>query len=319
MVSCIVADEPACTTVYEVLRLQIGASDGCVRRAKHVPQGILVDGESTYVNAPVAVGQQVAMAIDGPGLSGSTTGLQPEYEPVSMLFADEDLLVVDKPAGVVMYPSPGHSAGTLANRLVGWMRGNGLAGGLQAVHRLDRETSGVAVFARNSFAKDQLQRQLHSGAFAREYLAVCCGAPSSQQGEIAAPLGKLSSSPNVYGVVQDGKPSLTRYEVLSTWRLPETALPEGEGPEGNGEELSLVKLQLETGRTHQIRIHMAHIGHPLVGDAAYGMPSSLIDRAALHSWRLRVTHPVTREKVSIKAPLPPDIKRLLEGCTIPLP
>ena len=299
MVSCIVDAAFDGMRVYDVLRVQLGASDGSVRRAKHVPEGLLLDGKPTWTKARVQTGQELSLVIDAPGMAGSSTDLVPEQGEVQVAYADDDVLVVEKPAGLVMYPSPGHSNGTLANRVAGWLRDQGRQCGLHAVHRLDRETSGLVVFALNSYVKDRVQDQLHTDAFAREYRAVCVGWPAADAGSIDAPLGKLSTSPNVFGVLPDGKPALTHYEVLCR----------GKGPQR--QPRALVGVRLETGRTHQIRIHLAHIGHPLVGDAAYGRASADIDRAALHSAHLAFTQPVTGKHLQLDAPMPPDMRALL--------
>ena len=296
--SCIVDAAHDGMPAYDVLRSQIGASDGSVRRAKHVEGGMLLDGVPAWARDTVREGQKLELAIAGPGLPGSHTELPAEHGPVSVVYADEDVVVLDKPAGLVMYPGPGHAEGTLANRLAGWLERQGMQAGVQAVHRLDAGTSGLVLFALHSFAKERLSAQLHTEDFARAYLAVCMGCPQPATGGIEVPLGKLSSHPNVYGVVADGKPAHTDYQVLAS------------GPGAGGAPLSLVALQLQTGRTHQIRIHMAHIGHPLVGDDAYGRPSPLIARPALHSARLSFTHPVTRERLTFESALPQDMRAL---------
>lgn len=285
--------------VYDVLRGQLGASDGCVRRAKHVAGGLRLDGEPVRANAHVKAGQRVELAIDAPGMPGSSTDMAPETGGVRIVHADADVLVVEKPAGLVMYPSPGHPDGTLANRLAGWMAQHGKQSGLHAVHRLDAGTSGLVAFARNSYAKERLQASLHTDALARGYLAVCEGCPGSPEGTVDAPLSKLSTRPNVYGVVPGGKPAITHYQVIRRFQNPA------------GETLSLVDLRLETGRTHQIRIHMAHIGCPLAGDVAYGKASSLIARPALHAARLSFVHPLTGGRLEFESPLPADMAALL--------
>ena len=296
-ISGIVADGRDGARVYDVLRGQMGLSDGCVRRAKHIEGGILLDGQPTWANARVKAGQRLELAYDAPGLPGSATDIAPEPGPVQVVYADDDLVVVDKPAGLVMYPGPSHAAGTLANRLAGWLQDRGRRCGLQAVHRLDAGTSGLVAFALHSFAKERLQVQLH-GEFTREYLAVCEGVPDPPAGVVDVPLGRVSRSPNVFGVMPDGKPSVTRYEVLRV---------------SGGEDgaRALLSLRLETGRTHQIRIHLAHIGHPLVGDATYGRASGDIAWPALHSHRIAFIHPVTGVSLAFEQPLPPDMSALL--------
>ena len=346
MISHTVGDVPPETTLYQVLRGDMGVSDASVRRAKHVPGGILLDGRPAWVNVPVQAGQVVELVVDSPDLAGSTTDIAPEEASVELLYADDDIAVVDKPAGLVMYPSPGHPDGTLANRLAGWLQRKGRSCGLHAVHRLDRGTSGAVVFAFNSFSKERLQAQLHTDAFVREYLAICEGVPAKARGWVEAPIGVLSRRPNIYGVSPDGKPARTHYEVVGAWRTPQvrhvrasvrasggaagegapadadaskpTCLVGAPGVQSGG--LSLVKLKLETGRTHQIRIHMAHIGCPLLGDGAYGSPSRLISRPALHSRHLALRHPVTGRTLEFDSGLPPDMSQLigLAGWEIPV-
>lgn len=298
MVSAEVNDAYDGLRVYDVLRAQMGLSDGCIRRAKRVEGGILLDGAPVFTNRRVETGQKVSLAFDGPGVPGSTTDLAPEAGSLQVLHADDDLLVVDKPAGLVMYPSPGHDGNTLANRVSGWLAARNRRCGIHAAHRLDRDTSGLAVFALNSLAKDRLQEQLHTGSFEREYLALCLGRPEPAEGSVEAPMGLLSRHPNVYGVASDGKPARTRYWAIGSWSV-------------QGTEITAVRLRLDTGRTHQIRIHLAHIGHPLLGDAAYGSASPLMARAALHSWRLRLVHPLSGERLQLECAPPADLQRLM--------
>ena len=299
MVSCIVDGAHDGARVYDVLRMQLGVSDGCVRRAKHVPGGIQLDGAPERANAPVCAGQQVALAIDAPGMPGSFTDMAPQEGPMEAVYCDDDVLVVDKPAGLVIYPSPGHPDGTLANRVVAWLLAQGRRCGVHAVQRLDAGTSGLVVFALHSFAKERMAAQLHTEAFVREYVAVCEGWLEPDAGFVDVPVGLLSCSPNVFGATPEGKPAVTRFQVVERGRTPA------------GEPCSLVRLRLETGRTHQIRIHMAHVGHPLLGDDAYGRASGFIARPALHSQRVSFAHPVTGERVSCEAPLPRDIAALM--------
>ena len=301
-VSCIVDAAHDGLRVYDVLRGQMGISDGCVRRAKHLEGGILLDGEPAYANEHVKAGSRVALAIDAPGIPGSSTDITPEHAFVSIVYADDDLLVVDKPAGLVMYPSPSHSDGTLANRLAGWLAEQGRCVGLHAVHRLDAGTSGLVVFALHSFAKERLQEQLHTGAFEREYRAICAGVPNPAAGTIDAPIDKLTRNPNTFGVTPDGKRAVTCYEVLE--------MRAGSAADAQ-DACSLVRVKLQTGRTHQIRIHLAHVGNPLVGDATYGSPSDRIGRPALHSFRLALVHPVTGARIALEAPMPADMQALL--------
>ncbi len=297
--NCVV--DAACdgARVYDALRCQLRVSDGCVRRAKHVAGGILRNGEATWTNDRVQVGDVLAFAFDGPDFPGSSSDLASDFIGISVVYADDDLLVLEKPAGIVMYPSPGHAADSLANRVRGWLMAQGRTAGIQAVHRLDRDTSGLALFAFNSFAKERLQTQLHGESFVREYDAFCEGWPEQEEGVVEAPIGCIGVKPKRWGITPEGKPATTHYRVVER----------GEAPDGA--PLALLRLRLETGRTHQIRIHMASLGHPLLGDAAYGTASAWIGRPALHSARVSFTHPVSGERCVFASALPEDMARLM--------
>lgn len=181
-------------------------------------------------------------------------------------------------------------------RLVHYYHLIGLKADFHPVHRLDKGTSGLMVVAKHPAAQHILTKQLHSGDFLREYLAVCEGYPSPPAGLVDAPLGRSDDSYIRQEVRPDGKPARTHYEILDR-----------NGP------YSLLRLVLETGRTHQIRVHMAYLGHPLVGDFLYGTEvPELISRPALHSARLALTHPFTGERLTFEAPLPADMTNLIK-------
>lgn len=333
MLRCVVPPEFQGRDVNAILREHLHLSHSHVRRAKFISGALLLDGEPCWTVTKVQAGQEVAIAIDDGDVASRETAMESQEPPVGMLdvvYEDEDLLVINKAPGLTMYPGPGHDRDTLGNYVMWYLRQQGRACSLHPVQRLDQGTSGLVVFATNAFAKERLQRQLHTANFCREYLAVCQGVPQPSQGIIDAPWARLSSHPNTFGVAEDGKRAVTHYQVLASWHVGEgtegqTCLSEGaEGirVEACGEDVpcggervvhrSLVQLRLETGRTHQIRIHMAHVGHPLVGDATYGTPSPDISRPALHSWRLSLTHPVTGRRVELTADMPVDLLTLLD-------
>lgn len=297
-VSCIVPERLDGHTVETVLYRVLQASTRCIRRAKRMEHGILLDGEPAWTIYPVRAGQRVSLRIDDPPQAGHRP-VPPQPGPVRYIYADEDLLVVDKPAGVVMYPGPGHADSTLLNFLLYEFAASGREGYPHAVNRIDGMTSGLVVFATSAYAKERLSAQLHTSAFERIYLALCEGVPWPAAGTVDAPIARLRAGSVGFGIDPTGKPARTHYRVVEAFALPD------------GRQASLVRLRLETGRTHQIRLHMAHLGHPLLGDRYYGHASNLIDRAALHSWQLSVAHPVTGATVSCTAPLPRDMARLL--------
>ena len=217
--------------------------------------------------------------------------------PLDIVYEDPDIIVLNKAAGVLVHPGHGHFDDTLGNFLMYYYKNTGEESDFHPVHRLDKGTSGLVVVAKHPHAQEKLKNQLHTGDFRRVYLAICDGTPPEASGTVDAPIGPVEGSPTAREVRPDGRPARTRYRVLRTW-----------GPR------SLVELELETGRTHQIRVHMAHIGCPLTGDFLYGRSNpALIARPALHSARLKLTHPITRERLCFSAPLPADMAALIPG------
>ena len=275
----------------ETVLRHYGVSGSVIRRAKRLETGLLLDDSPAFSTALVHGGQTVSVLVD----DVKPSQIPPVDGPLSILYEDGDLLIIDKAPGVTVHPGPGHWGDSLGNYVMGYYRKIGLAADFHPVHRLDKGTSGVLVVAKHPAAQHALTAALHSGDFYREYRAVCEGVPSPLAGVIDAPLGPSDASRIRQEVRPDGKPARTRYETLKT-----------AGP------YSLLKLVLDTGRTHQIRAHMAHLGHPLVGDFLYGKEDrALITRPALHSARLELTQPFTGEKLCFEVPLPEDMARLM--------
>jgi 23S rRNA pseudouridine1911/1915/1917 synthase len=211
-------------------------------------------------------------------------------------YQDEHLLVVDKPAGVVVHPARGHAAGTLAQALEG-MAGGGEAGRAGIVHRLDRDTSGLLVVARTPAAHRRLKAALQARAVTREYLALVEGRPLARRGTIDAPIGRdRRVRTRMSSDTDDPREAVTHFEI-------ERALP----------ATTLLRVRLETGRTHQIRAHLRAIGHPVAGDPEYGTPGLLgLGRQFLHAARLAFAHPFTGERVEVESELPADLRAALE-------
>ena len=224
-----------------------------------------------------------------------TSGVVPAPGPLDIVYEDPDLIVMDKAAGVLVHPGHGHFDDTLGNFLMYHYKIAGDESDFHPVHRLDKGTSGLIAVAKHAHAQEKLKNQLHTGDFRRVYLAVCNGVPPSPAGTVDAPIGPAEGSRMAREVRPDGKPARTRYRVFRTWGLR-----------------SLVELELETGRTHQIRVHMAHLGCPLTGDFLYGAENrALIARPALHSARLELTHPITGKRLSFAVPQPADMAALI--------
>jgi len=228
------------------------------------------------------------------------TPREPAAEPpeLTIAYADEHLLVVDKPAGVVVHPAPGHADGTLAHALAA----AGAAGGEEErpgiVHRIDRDTSGLLVVARSQQAYERLQRLVRRRELTREYLALVAGRPRSRSGTIDAPIGRDRRDRLRHSLDTDTpRGAVTHFEL-------EELLP------GH----ALLRVRLETGRTHQIRVHLAAIDLPVAGDPIYGIPRDLgLERQFLHAARLAFAHPITGETVDVSSPLPPDLAAALDA------
>ena len=221
--------------------------------------------------------------------------LTPEAVQFRIAYEDEHLLVVDKPAGVVVHPAPGHASGTLVHGLVD----RGAAGGEPdrpgIVHRLDRDTSGLLVVARSAEAHRRLQGLVRRRALEREYLALVRGRPRSRRGRIEAPIGRHRSSPFRQSLdTESPREAVTHFEVERLWP-----------------QYAVLRVRLETGRTHQIRVHLEAIGLPIVGDRVYGVPEPALGRQFLHAARLAFPHPFTGDPVDVTSPLPEDLERYL--------
>lgn len=230
--------------------------------------------------------------------------LQPEEIPLDILYEDESLLIINKPAGLVVHPAPGHQEGTLVNAILAHCPNLPGIGGVQRpgiVHRLDKDTTGAIVIAKTEQAHQHLQAQLKAKTAGREYLGIIYGAPKTESGIIDLPIGRHPVDRKKMAVVpveQGGRHAVTH------WRVKERL--------GN---YTLMHFQLETGRTHQIRVHSLQIGHPIVGDPIYssGRPVGVnLPGQALHAWRLKLQHPVSGEWIEVTAPVPQTITTLLE-------
>lgn len=280
-------------TVDTLLRRHLELSGTVIRRIKWLEDGILVDGTRVTVRYQVTEGQVLSVRLTDPSSAQQPV---PTEGPLDILYEDEDMVVLNKQPGILIHPSHGHFSDTIGNYLMWHWAQLGEESGFHPVHRLDKGTSGLLVVAKHPHGQEKLKHQLHTGAFRRRYLAVCEGCPTPAQGVIDAPIGPVEDSLIAREIRPDGQPARTHYNVLSA----------------HGSR-SLVELELETGRTHQIRVHMAHIGHPLTGDFLYGTEDrSVIERPALHSRQVDITHPISGKALHFTAPLPEDIKKLLE-------
>jgi 23S rRNA pseudouridine1911/1915/1917 synthase len=249
---------------------------------------VLVNGEPKLRSCKLRGGEAIALTV--PSVIASEN--LPEDIALEILFEDDDLIVINKPAGLVVHPAPGHAGGTLVNALLHHCTSLSGIGGVERpgiVHRLDKETSGCLVAAKNDAAHQSLTEQFAGREVRKIYLAICAGILKKKKGTINVPLGRHPVHRQKMGIrVRDGREAVTDWLVLA-------ALPCG----------TLVRCTLHTGRTHQIRVHMKHLGHPVVGDEVYGKRAGFA-RQLLHAWKLGFSHPRTGIPLDFTSPIPPD-------------
>jgi 23S rRNA pseudouridine1911/1915/1917 synthase len=251
----------------------------------------LVDGSRRPKSHRLEGGEELELEVRDPG---TRSVLQAEELPLRIAYEDEHILVVDKPAGIVVHPSPGHATGTMVHGLLGRTAG-GEDERPGIVHRLDRDTSGLLVVARTEQAYERLQELVRNRELERRYKALVRGRPRSWRGRIEAPIGRDRHDPTRQSLDTDTpREAVTHFEV-------ERLL----------ERHALLDIRLETGRTHQIRVHLAAIGLPVVGDPIYGVADEQLKRQFLHAWRLAFPHPVTGDPIEVESPLPRELQSAL--------
>ena len=254
-----------------------------------------IDGRAVKPSTKVRRGQIVTLRI--PELKPSA--LEPQRIPLSIVYEDGDLLVVDKPAGMIVHPAPGHPDGTLVNAVLAHCPDlQGIGGTVRPgiVHRLDKDTSGLLVVAKNDRAHRALSDQLKARAFTKEYIALTHGSVTPHEAIIDAPIGRSSANRQQMAITERGREAITRYRVVRCCA-------------GH----TLVEIRPTTGRTHQIRVHFASLGHPLVGDATYGRPDSRLNRHFLHASKLGFAHPSEGEYMEFTSPLSPELTAFLKS------
>ncbi len=256
---------------------------------------VLVNGKAVKPNYKCHVDDDVVISIPDP----EPLDVKPEPIPLDIYYEDADVLVVNKPRGMVVHPAPGHMHGTLVNALLAHCQDlSGINGVLRPgiVHRIDKDTSGLLMIAKNDLAHESLVNQLVNKTVTRKYVAIVHGVIPHDYGTIDAPIGRDPRDRQSMAVVENGKEAVTHFRVLERF-----------------EHYTFVECQLETGRTHQIRVHMKYIGYPLAGDPKYGPRKTLpIDGQALHAGVLGFHHPRTGEYLQFEAPMSHEFERLLD-------
>ena len=278
--------------VLHVLKEQFFLSDRLITKLKKANK-IYLNSLPTYTKKSVTVGDTVSVLID---FEEDNSNIVASNIPLNIIYEDDYLLVLNKPANIAVHPSILHFDNSLSNGVKFYFDKLGLKKKIRIVNRLDRNTSGIVIFAKNEYIQECLIKQMKTNEFKKEYLAIAKGILESKSGTLNFPIARKEGSIIERTVTSDGDSAITHYDVVKEFN-----------------NLSLVHIVLGTGRTHQIRVHFSHIGHPILGDTLYGSPSELINRQALHSYKLTFIHPVTKKVVSLEAPLPNDIKNIINN------
>lgn len=229
-------------------------------------------------------------------LPAESSNFPPEDIPLNILYEDDDLLIINKQDGIIVHPTHGHPTGTLANGVMKYIMDSGHQFKIRFANRIDMNTTGIVIICKNSNCQDYITKQMHNGSIIKKYIAIVHGIVENDM-TIDLPIGRPSMERVQRGVMlEGGKDAITDVKVLEKFN-----------------NATLIELTIHTGRTHQIRVHMSHIGHPILGDELYGGKQDMIERQALHAYYIEFNHPITHERLIIEADYPDDIKELIEN------
>ena len=276
--------------INEILSLEFKIStrlkNKLIRKNKIFLNGCVCDTRSS-----VSIGDILSVSFD---YVEDNSNIVPKEMPLDIVYEDNWLLVVNKPSGIAIHPSILHFDNSLSNGIRFYFDKIGLKKKIRPVNRLDIDTSGLVLFAKCEYIQECLSLQMQEGIFKKEYLCLVSGVFDKKLGTIDKPIARKEGSIIERCISEKGKKAITKYKVIKEFN-----------------NCSLVHCILETGRTHQIRLHMASIGHPIIGDTLYGTPSLLISRQALHSYKIKFIHPITKKEIELTAKLPKDIKQCI--------
>lgn len=280
------------SNVKEVLKAEFSMSDRLLLKLKKLDK-IYLNGNVTSVNHPVLENDLIECYLD---YEEDNSNIVPTEMPLNIIYEDEAYIVVNKPAGIPVHPSMDHYTDSLSNGIAFYFNQIGLKKKIRPVNRLDKDTSGIVIFAKNEYIQECLVRQMKSKEFIKKYIAVVNGNLDNLEGTINAPIARKEGSIIERCVSETGDIAITHYKVLK-----------------RKTDFDIVECILETGRTHQIRVHFAYLGHSLLGDTLYGTSSSLINRQALHAYEVEFTHPLSKKKVKYITTVPEDLNKLMEN------
>ena len=279
-------------TLNDFLKFHINLSSSLIKKAKRIEEGITVNGKLTFVTEKIKENDRVEVIIETENERSENIPLCDI--PLDIVFEDENLLIINKQGNVPTHPSLNNYEKTVAGAVMNYYEKQGVNFVFRPVNRLDKGTSGLMVIAKNPHIHELLKNAMHSGEFSREYLAVVCGKPQ-KNGTVDEPIFREDNSIIKRMVDVRGVKAVTHYNVEKVY-----------------EDKTLISLKLETGRTHQIRVHMAHIGHALYGDFLYGEEKEDLSRPALHSCKITLKNPLNNDVLEFFSPLPKDIEKIIK-------
>lgn len=280
--------------IKDVLKSYFGISDRLLIKLKKNQQ-IFLNGIPEYITKPVNINDVIEIDLD---FEENFENIVPVNISLNIIFEDDSFLIVNKPAGIPVHPSILHFDNSLSNGVAYYFQEHNIKRKIRPVNRLDKDTSGIVVFAKNEYIQESLIKQMKSKKFVKEYFAILDGFLEKDFGTINAPISRKEGSIIEREINSNGDVSITHFEVIKRFSA-------------FNKNLSFVKFNLETGRTHQIRVHSKYINHPILGDSLYGSKSDLISRQALHSFKISFIHPITNELIKFEIDLPEDMKSIL--------
>lgn len=281
-------------TVRQVLNNEFNISYNLLVKLKKNKK-IFLNGSETYLDMIISDKDIITVIID---FQEDNSNIVATTMNLNILYEDEVLLIIDKPAGIPVHPSILHFDNSLSNGVKYYFDTINLHKKIRPVNRLDRNTSGIVVFAKNEYVQDLLSKQMQNKIFQKNYIAICEGSFENKSGTVNAPIARKENSIIERCVSPSGDVAITHYNVLKEFQIDK-------------KQFSELYICLETGRTHQIRVHLAYLGHPIIGDSLYGHESPLIGRQALHSCKVEFIHPILKQKIVINSNIPDDILNII--------
>lgn len=278
-------------TIRQVLKQEFNIAGRLIAKLKQ-EKGILLNGNPMYIDKQLCLNDKIIVKIDFD--ESESDKIIPVKMDLDILYEDEALLIINKPPFMPVHPSSSHFTDTLSNGIQFYYNAKNIKHKVRLVNRLDKDTSGIVIFAKNAYVQQCLIEQMNKKTFHKEYIALVDGILEEKNGIINAPISRKIGSIIEREISINGDNAITRFELIEQY-----------------ENFAEVRFILETGRTHQIRVHSKHIGHPIVGDTLYGTYSPFINRQALHAYKVYFMHPINKTPIEIQAPIPNDIAKLI--------